>query len=1138
MISVSYTSSVTVRLRSSIIHRSHSSGKRACSLALQVIRGLALVLTLIVPGSLLHAQTFYGSINGIVKDPSGAVVPGVAVTVRESTTSTEYKTVTNKSGSYRVSFLKPGGYTVHFEKDGFAQYVTGELNIVLNQELAVDGALKLGANSEVITVADAASSLNSTNSQIGGELSTQELIDLPESTGSKGANEFLITKTFAGASSTSQNYSNVNNLSLGGGRPVSNPIIIDGLPSNMGIDGTYGLIPTPDSTEELQVLTAPFSAQYGQSGGGAILTTTKSGTEKFHGTAFESYNSQNLNALGYFTKPNTVIQPTYFHYFGGSIGGPVRIPRLFDGRKHHLYFFTDWEDTLNHQNAPFNSTVPTAAELTGDFSGISPQGVPTSLIYDPLTTCGVGTNPACTAVQKAGKAPTRTPFPGNIIPKSRLDQIGLNIAAFFPAPNCTPTPSSQFNYCATPISATSYLYNADRIDYNASDYDHLWAKFSRDGPRNQPTINIPNIANNSAFGGWTDDHYEISWSHIFSPRISNETRVGYVSEVNFAYPLLTGATSIGLNGVLLNQFPSVTTNLYAGFGAGGYSQTRDGHYILNDALVLQMGRHSLSVGGEFMRYAYSSFRPGVASGSYKFTGGFTTATVGPNGYGVADLLLGLPTSTTIQTSSTIFHYNLNYFSGYVQDDYRLSTKLTVNLGLRYEFDGPASEEHNNMYTFNPNIIDPTSGKQGGIEFAGVNGAPHSLAANVYTGVLPRVGFNYHAFRNTVLRGGYGIYQLPSIGFGATNSTSGTTVNQTFSALNGGATPYYQLSQGVPAYAPGPTGANSNPFELPLTAILPYLQEWQVGVQQDLGHNWIAELDYEGNHGVHLPVLLPANQIVPTANCCVGVTNTQALRPYPQFGTITRIANGGAQAYAALYATLSHRWSDGVSVRAAYTWAHTLNDADGPSRADAAPIQNVYNLHAQWGTAMTSIPQRFSLSAVYALPVGSGGRFIPHTPVVSQVIGHWKVSTVAQFQVGYPYNISQGDQLQIYSGGQYVTKVGNPNIARGSRTVAKWFDPSAFAITPPNTLGTAPRASLYGPGQNIWDISLMRDIPLREHMAFTLRADAHNAFNHPQFSGLNTTMLGTTTTGNTNTAFGTVTGAQDSRSLLLVGRFRF
>jgi hypothetical protein len=208
----------------------------------------------------------------------------------------------------------------------------------------------------------------------------------------------------------------------------------------------------------------------------------------------------------------------------------------------------------------------------------------------------------------------------------------------------------------------------------------------------------------------------------------------------------------------------------------------------------------------------------------------------------------------------------------------------------------------------------------------------------------------------------------------------------------------------------------------------------------------------------------------------------------------------------------------------------MDDVDAPSRADGVPVQNVYNLRSQWGTAMTNVPQRFSLSAVYALPVGAGGRLLAHAPVVSQVIGHWRVSTVAQFQKGYPYFISQSNTLGTFSGGQYVTKVGNPNIARGSHTVQKWFNTAAFQITPQDTLGNAPRAAFYGPGQNVWDISLMRDVPIRERATFTFRIDAHNAFNHPQFSGLDTTI--------TDTAFGTVTGAQDARSLLLIGRLRF
>ena len=1075
----------------------------------------------------LRAQTFYGSISGVVKDPSGAVIPDVAITVHETTTSTEYKTVTNKSGSYRISFLKPGDYTVRFEKEGFGQYVTNSLNLVLNQGLVVDQALKLGTAAQVIMVTDAASSLNDTNPQVGGELSNQELIDLPEVTNTHGANEFLITKTFAGAGSTSQDYSNVNNLTLGGGRPTTNPLIVDGLPSNMGTDGTYGFIPTPDSTEELQVLTSPFSAQYGQSGGGAVLTTTKSGTNQFHGSAFETYSSQNLTALNFFTAPGTVVNPSSFHYFGGSVGGPVWIPKVFNGRTHRLYFFTDWEDTLSHASSPYNNVVPTAAELTGNFSGPSPQGTPTKAVYDPLTTTIVG-----------GKV-VRTQFPGNIIPMSRIDAIGSNIAAFYPQPNCN---FNSDNYCVNPTSVSSYLYNTDRIDYNYSDYDHIWAKFSRDGPTNQPTIAIPNAANPSAIGGWVDDHYETSWSHIFSPRISNEARFGYVSEENFATPDTQNVSSIGLKGVpLTTGFPTIETTEFATFGPGSFLRTRDGHYILNDALALQMGRHSLSIGGEFMKYGYSAYEPGVLSGEYDFTGTFTTAN-GQSGNGFADLLLGLPTATEIITTNTVFHEDLNYFAAYIQDDYRLSEKLTLNFGLRWEFDGPYSEIHNNMYTFDPSIIDPATKKQGGILFAGHDGAPHSLFPNIYTGVLPRIGFNYHALRNTVVRGGYGIYELPSIGFGTAGFTSASTVEALFESSNG-VTPAYELSQGVPPYSPnvGPDGEpliptsltdpTFSPTELPRKATLPYLQEWQFGIQQDLSHDWIAEVDYEGNHGVHQPIELPVNQIAPTPGCCFGVSKAQSLRPYPQFLTVTSLVNGGASAYAAMLATLTHRWNNGLSARAAYTWAHGLDDVDAPRSADGIAVQNVYNLRAQWGTAMTNIPQRFSLSSVYELPVGSGGRFVAHTPVLSQAIAHWKISTVAQFQKGYPYNVSQGNTLGLFSGAQYATKLGNPNIARGSRTVENWFNTAAFTTTPQDTLGNAPRASLYGPGQNVWDLGLMRDIPLWERVSLTFRADAHNAFNHPQFSGLGTSLTNLAT-------FGRITGAEDPRMLLLVGRLRF
>ncbi len=1084
-----------------------------------------LIASVIALSKPIAAQTIYASVSGEATDTTGAALPDASITVIETATSAEYKTVTNRQGAYHVSFLKPGDYVIRAHKAGFEEYQSSTIPLVLNQPAVVDITLRIGAESQTVTVNAAGTALNDTNAQIGNQIGSSDLVNLPENIGTHGAEELLLSAQVPGVSSTSPDYSNPNNISLGGGRPDTNPIIVDGLPSNMGVNDTYGLVPTPDSTEELQVLTSPFSAQYGQSGGGAIITTTKSGTSGFHGSLFEYHNDQSLNALSYFSAPNALRPVNVFNYFGGSVGGPVLLPKIFNGRKHHLFFFTDWEDTLNASSKTLTTDVPTALERQGNFSGPDPEGAATPTIYDPKTLVYVN-----------GKL-TGTPFQNNTIPTSRLDSVGMSFVSFYPQPNCA---YLTYNYCVYPTGYNSYLYNADRIDFNPTDYDHVWAKFSRDGPRGTAVDYVPNAANTSAYGGWTDDHDEASWSHIFSPRISNEARFGYVSEVNFSYPQTPSAASVGLTGVPLTQFPSLgVTGLYS-LGAGAYSYNLDGHYVLNDALVVEMGRHTLSIGGEYMDYIYSQYEPGVLSGSYTFNGDFTSINGSPL-TGLPDLELGLPYTTTINTTNSWFRETAKYGSLYVQDDYRLTPKLMVNLGLRWEFDGPYSEVNNQMYNFNPNLIDPNTGKLGAIQFAGYDGAPHTFIGRDYLGFLPRVGFSYHVMRNTVVRGGYGIFELPGIGFGGNGFTSKSTVATTFTSTP--TTPAYELNQGVPPYSPnvGPNGEpniptsltdpTKNVVEFQSNASLSYLQQWSLGIQQDLTHSWLAEVDYQGNHGVHLPVTLSVNQIAPTAGCCYGLSTAQSLRPYPQVLNVSYYVNGGASAYSALQAQLSHRWEHGLSLILAYTRAKQMDDVDPAARGDAVAVQNVYDLNAQWGTAMTDIPQRLSVTAVYNLPVGAGGMFLANTPVVNQIIGHWRASTVASFQAGYPYNVSQSNTTGLFNGAQYATESGSPNISRSQRTVAHWFNTSVFSVTPQDTLGNAPRATLFGPGQNVWNVALMRDIPVWESVTFTFRADAYNLFNHPQFDGLGTSLASPTT-------FGHLTGAEDQRELLVSGRLRF
>lgn len=1085
-----------------------------------------LVLCLFAPRT-MFAQTFYASLGGEVTDPSHGVVSGAQVTVVEVSTGVEYKTVTNKAGNYRVSFLKPGEYVVRVVKDGYRGYKTSAIPLVLNQDAQVDAVLSIGMQVESVTVTPQDAVLNDVNPQTGTQFESSDLVNLPEApVGSNGASqEFLLAAQVPGAAGSSSDYTNPNNISIGGGRADTNPIIIDGLPSNMGVDGTYGLVPTPDSTEELQVLTSPFSAQYGQSGGGAILTTTKSGTQNVHGSLFEYNTNQSFDGLNYFSAPGSTIAPNVYNYFGGSIGGPVWIPKLFDGRKHHLFFFTDWEDTINHYANTLITTVPTTAERTGDFSGLTPQGVPTPPIYEPGT------------LQLVGGVITGTQFPNNKIPTPSQDTVGMNMLSYFPLPNCD---YQGNNYCLYPSGVNTNIYNVVRVDYSDSDYDHIWVKFSRDAPTSGAVNFIPNAANPSDKNGWTDDHYETSWSHIFSPRISNEARFGYVSEVNYSDVNPVSESSLGLQGVTLLGFPSVNVNGLYSLGPGGYQYTLDGHYVLNDAMVLQLGKHSLSVGGEFMNYHFSAYEPGVLSGTYNFTGQFTS-TSGQSVLGLADLELGLPGSTQIQTNNTWFRLLSKYGAAYVQDDYRLLNNLTVNLGLRWEFDGPFTEAKNQMYSFEPNLVDATTNLPGAIEYAGYDGAPHALIGHTYTGFLPRIGFSYHALKNTVVRGGYGIFEMPGIGFIGPGLTSKTTVNTTFQSADG-ITPYYELDNGVPAYSPQ-VGANGEPLipssltnptsnvdELQRNGSLTYIQQWEFGIQQDLGSGWLAEVDYKGNHGVHLPIQLEQNQIAPTAGCCYGNANAQSLRPYPQFLGVEYYVNDGSSNYNALWAQLTHRIHNGLSVTTAYTYSKQMDDADPSARGRATADQNAYNLHAQWGTSMTDIPQRLSVTGVWDLPIGAGGKFLNSNRVIGQALGHWRTSTIADFQVGYPYTVGQSNTLGIFSDAQYTTTVGNPHIARSQRTLDSWFNAKAFQITPQDTLGNTARASLFGPGQNVWSLSLMRDIPIREKVTFTFRGDAFNAFNHPQFDGLST--------GITSGTFGRITSAQDPRVLEVSGRLRF
>lgn len=474
----------------------------------------------------------------------------------------------------------------------------------------------------------------------------------------------------------------------------------------------------------------------------------------------------------------------------------------------------------------------------------------------------------------------------------------------------------------------------------------------------------------------------------------------------------------------------------------------------------------------------------------------------------------------------------------MQDDYKVTARLTLNLGIRCEYNGPYSEANGQYAIFNPNVVNRQTGNLGDVEFAKVDTKSDHFSPSVYTNFLPRVGFAYNFASKWVVRGGYGMYLLPTIGYDGVGAASQYGVSASFPSLDG-VTPRYQLQDGVPAYSynvdadvrpripASLTAPASSVFMVEKRERSAYNQTWQMGFQRQLGQSWLAELDYVGTRGVKLPSSYNLDQVRPEL---WGPGNLQ--RPYPQYAAVTGLLNDGNSIYHSLQAKVERRWKNGLLVQMAYTWSKLINDIDGPSRANGAPYQDVYNLRADRGIGGYDTPQRFVASYVYQAPFGRGGKYFNSTPVVKDVMANWQIAGITEFQVGLPIQITQSftawgpnnQRPNMVSGAE-------PMLSRGGRRIARWFNSDAFVASPANTLGFAPRFPLHGSGVNNWDVSLMRDFRLWERLRMQFRGEAYSATNHPQWGNPGNNL-------NNRSTFGVITSAGGARSIELAARFFF
>lgn len=1091
-----------------------------------MISKLAYVSLLALP---LLCQTYTGSIRGRVTDPTGLPVPNAQVSITEVSTNSLSRTVTNAGGDYLVSFLKPGEYRIQVVAAGFKEALQAGLQLQLNQSMTTDIQMQLGSVNESVEVSASATQLNVVSPEIGHVVGTEQLMNVPLiATNSRGRSPVLLAKLVPGVTSTSANNSNINNFSFGGGRPVTNEIMVDGLPTTNPSDQTYTLTPSPDSVQEFKVLTTPFSAEFGHTGGGIMMLTSRGGTNMYHGAFYDYFRNRLLNNRNVFQTTKSSLKYVQ-NDPGATFGGPVLIPKLYNGRD-KTFFFTDFNVTLASNGNLYTQLVPTATELGGDFSQTLAAGKPMT-IYDPATT----------RLGPDGKSYLRDPFASNRIPTARFDTSGAQIVKFYPAANGAFP--GNLNYSVNPPQIRQTWQWLARLDHNFSSNDRFFGRIGGYNPNSDAQPRILNKANNDTSGGFRDTQITLSYTHVFGPRVVNDARVGFVQEHNYTLASSAPSPELGIKNVTLNEFPIVAVqnqNLIQ-LGSKPSDGDRDRSYVFSEALNFIYGRHTLKFGGDYRRQMYNFWSPGKLGGQYTFSGIFTSlpGTQG-TGAGLADLLLGYPSATAINITDYTFRMNINCAGAYVQDDIKLSPRFTLNLGVRWEYNGPYSEANGQFASFNPTLKNRTTGNPGEVEFAKVDFKGSHFSPNVYTNFLPRIGFAWNVFPKWVIRGGYGMYLLPTIGYSGFGPVSQYSVNASFPSLDG-ITPRYQLQNGVPPYSfnvdasgrpnipASLTSPSSNVTMLEPRSRSAYNQSWQFGFQRQIGDTWLAEVDYVATKGVKLPSVYSLNQLY---SWNWGPGNRQSLRPFPQYAGVSGLLNDGNSMYNSLQAKLEHRWSNGLLVQAAYTFSKLINDIDGPSRANGATPQDYYNLRAERGVGGYDIPQRFVTSFVYQVPLGRDGKHLNDIPVVKDIIGGWQVSGITEFQIGLPMTITQSytswgpsNQRPNIVSGQ------SPALARGDRTIQRWFNTGSFTASPQYTLGYAPRFPLHGPGINNWDLSAMRNFRLFERTSMQFRGEFYNAMNHPQFSrpGTNLSSLN---------SFGIISGAGDARIVELALRIFF
>jgi hypothetical protein len=1044
-----------------------------------------LVIAVLNGGALLRAQGFTAEILGTVTDSAQSVVPQAIVTAVNKGTGQKTSGLTDTRGSYTIPALPPGQYTVTVEMAGFKRLVREPVTLQVDQRLPLDFQLELGEVSQSVAVTSEVEAIQTETATVGGVVTNAETSELPLN----GRNFLQLNLLVPGASTTvngSQFSTQGGGMEVHGMPENSNFFWIDGMDNTTQIIGQYIVNIPAFSIEEFRVMSPTYDAEFGRTPGGNTNLITRSGGNSYHGDLYLFIRNSIFDAKNFFDPAGNI--PVFRRgQFGGDAGG-----RLV---KDKVFFYVAAEGLTYAQGESALNVVPTHQETLGDFSDT------TQIIKDPTT---------------------GLPFPMNIIPQYRLDKTGLQIAAFYPAPN-----TGKNTLLVSPKGTNSddvYLTKGDWVISAKDRFSIRWAY--EDLNYINPISTFSANTNIPGFGldQNASHHYDtgLDETHIFSSNLIGNIRYGW-NRYSFNYFPYAGyqdwCTMLSIQGCDEGQanwnMPAVSLNsVYSALG-GTASQTepRPQDTTFVDPLITWIkGRHTLKVGGEY-RHFFMDFGNGQGPrGTFTFNGKWT-------GNPLADLLLGLPyqaTKTVIANmpNDGFFFETINGASAYVQDDYKLSSKLTLNVGLRYEYSFPATEARDKF----ANLFMPNGVTSATLQVEGAPGVGNMY--NSYTKqIAPRFGFAWAPKDKWVVRGGYGIfYQLIlgntpqglhyTVPFSSTYTIvgNGTTINTDNALVSG-------LVANVPAFSALSYNMKNG-----------MVQQFSLGFQHELPLGIVLDTSYVGTRGKHIDMAENFNTPVP------GPGAVQARRPNPTYAAITIFGPATSSEYDGLEVRLEKRLSKGLQILSSYTWARSFDNAGTP--------QDPRNEQAQWGPSLFDMPSHLAVSFTYRLPVGKGEALLSHMNYLGQtVLGGWQLNGIYQYHSGLPFTpILATDNTNTLINQDRPNLIGDPYQSTATcqtRTPTCWVNAAAFATPALYTFGTAGTNEVRGPGFTQMDFALAKNFPIGEKFRLQFRAEAFNIFNNVNFNNPATKGIAQLTS-----SFGVITTAQPSRQMQFGARLMF